>query len=123
MPETIFALPVSVEQIAVVIKQMSPGEQKRLIELVPSLREVASELLVRTPEQIQANISRLRAEVLAATKHQLLSSDEPFLGDLTLAQYHALPEEKKGELWEQWADEDMTKLKEREVAPDALSAG
>lgn len=54
---------------------------------------------------------------------QLLSPDEPFLGNLTLRQYHALPDEEKENLWETWAETDIMKIKEREVQPDAMSAG
>jgi hypothetical protein len=105
MSDSVFALPVSVEQIATVIKQMSPTDQKRLLELVPNLRQIATEsTFVRTEEQTQANIAHLRAEVLAALNHQLLSPDEPFLGDLTLGQYLALPDEEKTKLWDEWAD-------------------
>ena len=44
MAELVFALPVSVEQIAVVIKQLDLADQKRLLELVPTLRQAASQL-------------------------------------------------------------------------------
>jgi hypothetical protein len=101
MSATIFALPVSVEQIAAVIKQMSSEDQKRLLELVPSLKEAAAHPPVRTAAQIGANLERLRTEVLALVNHQPLSPDEPFLGELTLAQYDALPDEEKAQLWEQ----------------------
>ena len=51
MAELVFALPVSVEQIAVVIKQMNWDDQKRLLELVPTLQQAASQPRVRTVEQ------------------------------------------------------------------------
>jgi len=38
MAELVFALPVSVEQIAVVIKQMDLNNQQRLLKLVPALQ-------------------------------------------------------------------------------------
>lgn len=122
MAEIIFALPVSVEQIAVVIKQMNLDDQKRLLELVPTLQQAASQLPVRTEEQTRNNISRLQAEVLTAVDNHPLSSDEPFLGGLTLKQYHALPEEKKSELWDEWGVDNLMELEEQEVAVDALSA-
>ena len=78
MSELVFALPVSVEQIAVVIKQMSRADQERLLALVPSLRQIVAQSSVRTPEQIQANIARLQTEVLAALNNKPLSLDEPF---------------------------------------------
>ncbi len=123
MSELVFALPVSVEQVAVVIKQMSLDDQKRLLELVPSLRQVAHQPSVRTAEQTQENIARLQAQVLAAINNQPLSGEEPFLGDLTLKQYHALPDKEKAKLWDQEAEDNLMELEEQEVAWDALSAG
>lgn len=122
MAEIVFALPVSVEQIAVVIKQMNLEDQKRLLELVPTLQQAASQLSVRTGEQTHNNLSRLQAEVLAAVENHPLSADEPFLGGLTLKQYYALPEEKKAELWDEWGTDNLMELEEQEVAVDALSA-
>ncbi|MCB9078186.1 MAG: hypothetical protein H6631_11375 [Anaerolineaceae bacterium] len=123
MSDLVFALPVSVEQIAAVIKQMDEADQERLLDLVPSLRQIAAQPRVRTAEQTQANIARLQAEVLAALDNQPLSPDDPFLGDLTLGQYHALPDEKKAALWDEWADVDLMALEEQETNPNALSTG
>ena len=123
MSDLVFALPVSVEQITAVIKQMDQADQERLLDLVPSLRQVATQPLVRTAEQTQTNIERLQTEVLAALDNQPLSPDEPFLGDLTLSQYHALPDEEKAELWDEWADVDIMALEEQEAKPNALSTG
>ncbi len=41
MSDSMLALPVSVEQVAVTIRQMSPAERQRLFELAPELREAA----------------------------------------------------------------------------------
>ncbi len=122
MAELVFALPVSVEQIAVVIKQMDLDDQKRLLELVPTLQQAASQPPVRTVEQTHNNISRLQAEVLAVVDNQPLSADEPFLGGLTLKQYHALPEKKKAELWDEWGIDNLMEIEEQEVAVDTLPA-
>lgn len=67
-------------------------------------------------------MARLQAEVLAAMEKPL-SPDEPFLGNLTLDQYHALPDDEKARLWDEWANLDLTDLEEREVALGALPAG
>jgi hypothetical protein len=121
MAELVFALPVSVEQIAIVIRQMNLDDQKRLLELVPTLQQVASQKRVRTEEQTRNNISRLQAEVLATIDNQPLSGDEPFLGNLTLKQYHALSERKKAQLWDELSIDNLMELEEQEVATDALS--
>ena len=121
MAELVIALPVSVELIAVVIRHMNPDDQKRLVELVPTLQQAASQPPVRTVEQTRNNISRLQAEVLATIDNQPLSADEPFLGSLTLKQYHALPEQKKAKLWDEWGVDNLMEIEEQEVAIATLS--
>ena len=122
MSETVVALPVSVEQIASAIRQMDQEDRERLFDLVPDLRQVAHQPSARPHGQAQASAARLQAEVLAALGEPL-APDEPFLGNLTLDQYHALPDEEKAHLWDKWADLDLMDLEEQEVAPDALPAG
>ncbi len=39
--EARFALPVSIEQVAVVIKQMSRSDRERLLDLIPELRQMS----------------------------------------------------------------------------------
>ncbi len=123
MIESILALPVSVEQVAVAIKQMSQADQLHLLDLVPRLRQLASQLSSRRAEEAQVTVSQLRKKVLAAVNNHLLLPDEPFFGNLTLRQYHALPDEEKAKLWEQWAETDIMNITEREVSSDAVSAG
>ena len=60
---------------------------------------------------------------MAALDNRPLSPSEPFLGNLTLGQYHALTEDEKQKLWDEWAGADLMELDEREAAPDAQSAG
>ncbi len=122
MAVLVFALHVSVEQKAVVLKRMDLADQKRLLELVPTLWQAASQPSVRSVEQTAKNISRLQAEVLAAVNNQPLAADEPFLGGLTLKQYHALPDKKKAELWDEGGVDNLMELEEQEVAIDALPA-
>lgn len=122
MAESVFALPVSVEQVAAVIKQMSQADQRHLLELVPNLRHLVSQSPGRTKEEAQEGVAHLREKVVTAVNTPLLSPDEPFLGNLTLRQYHALSEEEKMELWDAWAETDIMESKEREVEPDAVSA-
>ena len=123
MSESVLALPVSVEQVAAVINQMSEADQKRLLDLAPNLKGIAAEIPSRTVEQIRTSVAQLQAEVMATLNHQPLSARTPFLGDLTLGEYHALPDEEKARLWDEWADMDVMDLGEQEVRPDALPAG
>ena len=99
MAKSVFALPVSLEQLASAIRQMSPGDRQRLLELVPELREAATRLPPRTLDEMQASAERVRAEVIQALTGQSLSPDEPFVDDLTLGQYLDLPDDERARLW------------------------
>jgi hypothetical protein len=123
MSESTFVLPVSVEQVAVVIKQMGPAERRRLLELVPELRQETTQAPSRMPGEIHAAVERVRAEVMQVLSGQLLSPTEPFLGDLTLGQYMELSDEDRARLWDEWAEIDLEELEELDVRPDAVSAG
>ena len=122
MNKTVFALPVSVEQIAAVIKQMGPDDRQRLLDLVPELREAAAEPVSRTEEEARKVIEELRQEVLEALEGKPLSPSEPFLGDLTLEQYLELSDEERTRLWEQWAERSIEDFEELDVRSDAMPA-
>jgi len=77
---------------------------------------------VRAVAQTRHNIARLQTEILSAVDNQPLSTAEPFLGGSTLKQYHALPENKKIELWDEWGIDNLMALEEQEVTLDALPA-
>ena len=120
--DTIFPLPVSLEQIGSVIRRMSFEEQRRLLDLTPDLRAAALQISHRTEGQAREAVLRLQQEIQAELRGELLSPEEPFLGNMTLGEYLALPEEEKHILWESWEDTDLMELDEREVSPNALPA-
>ena len=123
MAPSVIALPVSVEQLAAAIRHMSPADQRRLLDLVPELRQAATQLPPETLDEARAAVERVRAEVVQACAGQPLSLDAAFIGEVTLGQYLDLPEEERARLWTAWADVDLDRLEERDVRPDALSAG
>jgi predicted RNase H-like HicB family nuclease len=55
-------LPVSVEQLAIAIHQMSSADRKRLLDLVPELREAVTNL-PRTLKEASAAVEYARAAV------------------------------------------------------------
>lgn len=122
MTTSMFALPISIEQLATVIRHMTPVDRQRLLDLVPELRQEATQVPSRTLDEVQAAIERVREKVTQALAGQLLLPDEPFVGDLTLGQYLELPDEARAHLWEAWADGDLHQLEERDVRPDAVPA-
>ncbi len=46
-----------------------------------------------------------------------------FLGELTLAQYHALSDKDKAEIRDKWVVQDIMQMEEKEVGQDALPFG
>ena len=122
MSTSVFALPISIEQLATVIRRMTPADRQRLLNLVPKLRQEAIQVPPRTPDEAQAAIERVREKVTQALAGQLLAPDEPFVGDLTLGQYLNLPDEARARLWEAWTDGNLHQLEERDVRPDAVPA-
>ena len=123
MSPSVFALPVSVEQLAAAIRQMSPADRQRLLDLVPELHQAARQFPAPVPEEAWAAVERVRTEVTHAFSHQSSSSNERFIGELSLAQYLALPDEERARLWDTWSEIDLDHIEERNVPPDALSAG
>lgn len=128
MTQARLTIPVSVEQIAIAIQQMSLEDQRRRLALVPNLVKIAQELSIQLPGQTQEPVqeldplAELRAQVLAALDNRPLSPNEPFLGGLTIAQYDALTEQEKNELWDHLASIDLMDMEEIEVNVDAVPA-
>ena len=120
---SIFALPVSVEQVAAVIKQMGAADRQRLLTLVPELQRTAKEEPVRTVEEARAAVEQVRTEVLQALGDKPLSPEEPFLDDLTLGAYLELSDDDRARRWEEWAEVDLEELEELDVRADAVPAG
>ena len=42
MSTSVLALPISIEQLATVIRRMTPADRQRLLDLVPELRQEAT---------------------------------------------------------------------------------
>ncbi len=121
MGANIFTLPVSLEQVAVLIKRMNPQDRQRLLAMVPELiiDAIEQEKLLKNADQ---TVEQLRQELLEELGGQLLSPDEPFLGGFTLGQYLELSEVERAKLWEEWGDIELEESTELEVRPDALPA-
>ena len=120
MTSSVIALPVSVEQMALAIRQMNFTDRKRLIELVPELRREITGILPRTLEQASASVEQLRVEVQQAFPSANSSPDEPFFGGLTVGQYLDLPDNQRAQLWDDWAEVDLEAMEERGGLNDAM---
>jgi len=115
-------LPVTVEQIAVAVRQMTRADQQHLLDLAPDLRRLARQAPVRTVAEASDNVTAFRGKVLATLGGQWLSPDEPLVAGLTLGQYNALSDDEKANLWDRLAQVNLMELDEIEVGPDALLA-
>jgi hypothetical protein len=118
MAESIFALPVSLEQIVALIKRMSPFERQQLLKFVPELRQEAMQTQT-TREDAHESVEQLRRELLEELGGELLSSDEPFLDGLTLGQYLDLPDAERAKLWDKWGELDVEELEELEAPAES----
>ncbi len=120
MAQVVFSLLVSVEQIAAVIKQMSPVERQRLLELVPEIHHQLVGGKLRSMAAMGANVERLRGEVKRILGEAIVTDDMPFLGGLTLRQYFDLSENERTRLWEAEAEVEWDEASECEVNPETL---
>jgi hypothetical protein len=118
MARSVLVLPISIEQLAAVIRQMNAADRQRLLTLAPELLQDALQLPPHTPGSAQEAVERLRTEVLQALQSQRLSPDEPFVEGLTLGAYLALPDAERARLWAAWTEVDLDHLEEKDVRAD-----
>ncbi len=121
MGTNVFTLPVSLEQVAALIKRMRPQDRQQLLTMVPELEADAIQRK-KLLDDARQTVEQLRQELLEDFGGQPLSPDEPFLGGLTLGQYLDLPEAERAKLWDEWGAIDLEELEELEVHPDAVPA-
>ena len=121
MQANIFTLPVSLEQVAAMIKRMHPRDRQQLLAMVPELvtDAIKQKKLLDDAEQ---TVAQLKRELLAELDKQPLSLDEPFLDGFTVGQYLELSEAEREKLWDEWSEVALEDIEEVEVHPDALLA-
>jgi len=116
-------MPVAIEQIAAVLRKISREERRRLLDLVPELRDELREQPGRTVSQAQESAEAMRQALIHDLGKEFLSNEAAFLGDLTLGEYLALPDEERALLWKRWAETPALPWTEIDVRTDALPAG
>lgn len=122
MGNSLLSMPVTVEQIAVVVRRLSDDDRRRLLQLVPGLgKSVDREPSIDDPHT-RSVLADLKHEILAGKSGSLLAPDEPFLDDLTLDEYLALPEIERARLWDSWSDDQVEAWGEVDAKPDAIPA-
>ena len=123
MSSAIVPMPVTIEQVAAVVRNMSRAERQRLLELVPDLFEQSNR-----PRSAQAlaeadgAVDQLRHELLAALNSRPLAQDDPFLDDMTVGEYLELSDAARAELWDRLTINKAVSWQEVDVHDDALPA-
>ena len=116
-----FTLPVSLEQVAALIKRMHSQDRQKLLAMVPELALDAIKHKDLLDDAVQI-VEKFKQELIEEFGDQTLSPDEPFLGGLTLGQYFELAEVERAKLWDQFSTITISDQEEIEVNSDALSA-
>ena len=121
MKANAFTLPVSLEQVAALIKRLHPQDQQRLLAMVP---ELAAEAIKqkRLLDEAAQTVEQLKQDLFTEHGGQPLSSDEPFLDGFTLGQYLELSDAERAKLWDEWSEVAIEDIEEVEVRLDALPA-
>ena len=114
-------LPVSLEQVALLIKRMPSEQRQKLIALVPELM-IDAQLHKENLDDVNQIVEDLKVELLEVAGEQALLSDETFLGNFTLEEYLKLTEEERNNLWDQWSMMNINDLEEMKVHSDAIPA-
>jgi hypothetical protein len=122
MSSAIVPMPVTIEQVAAVVRNMSRAERQRLLELVPDLRETPESPLSQMLPQDPSIVDKLRQELLAAFGGRPLRPEEPLLDNLTLGDYLDLPDNERARLWDRWTNSMTVSWEEVDVS-NALPAG
>lgn len=121
MQANIFTLPVSLEQVAALIKRMRPQDRQQLLAMVPELTTDVLQQKQLLDDAAQA-VDQLKQELLVELDGQPLSLDEPFLDGFTFGQYLELSEAEREKLWDEWSKVALEEIEEIEVHPNALLA-
>jgi len=116
-------LSVPVEQVARLIRRFDRRQKARLLQLVPELRDIRPEEAAILPGQ-EALLAYFGRKLEALPERRPMQDNDPFLGELTVAEFFALPEEEQARLWNQAHTEAEHDLgsHEQPVRSDALPA-
>ena len=112
---TINASTRHVQQVAELVRRLTPDEIQELLQLVPELQ--AASTIVEPQDEliewVQQQMSRHSSET-----HPMQAEDN-FLGDMTVADYFAQPEVERERIWANLYAAAIESAPEREVRPDA----
>lgn len=126
MAETVTQERLSVEQVANIIRQMSPQEKEKLLRLVPDLQKVEPREEKPTParwDEAELREYFLKRMEELGGESRPMQDDDPFLGGLTVREYLELSDEEDKAMWDRLyaeAEKEIGEYEEFEVKPDAV---
>ena len=104
-----------VKQVAELVRHLTPEEMRELLRLVPKLQIEA--FAVSSPDDdvlwAREQLAQYNAEA------RPMAADDLFLDDRTVAEYFALPEAEREQIWTDLYATAIESAPEREVKPDA----
>lgn len=104
-----------VQQVAELVKRLTADEIEELLRLVPELQaaSIVAEPHDELVEWAQQLMNRQSGEA------RPMRAEDYFLGDLTIADYFARPEEEREKIWADLYATAIASAPEREAKPDA----
>jgi hypothetical protein len=112
-----------IDRVAMLVRQMSPAQRERLLDLAPDLRRDVLNRARKQADLADYFEDRMR-EVLSERFMQSPPPEEEFLGPYTLDEFCALPEDEQVRLWDQAHAQAWEELSDIEypTRSDAVSA-
>jgi hypothetical protein len=99
----VIPIPTHLDELAKVLRQLTPQEMMRLVELVPQLKQTQIVL-----EEQQEARDYFRQQALKLTDGKLPTPDDEFIEGVSYSQYLALSEAEQDAIWERIFAEDET---------------
>lgn len=110
-----------VQQLARLIRRLSREEKAQLLKLVPDLQTIGADEAKITEEQTEL-MAYFERKLEALPERRPIQENDPFVADLTVDEFFALPEKEQARIWSDVHEETEQKLGNREhpVQVDAV---
>ncbi len=109
-----------VQQAAQLIQQLTPQEIGQLVEMVPSLQRPASKKRLRygiVSDEMRQHV--LREVAALGEGYRPMQADDPFVGDMSVAEFFSLSDEEQEQLWAELHLLDIDDFEEHDVQREA----
>lgn len=93
-------LAILVEQVARLVHRFDRRQKAHLLRLVPELQTIRPEEADISVEQ-EKLLAHFDRKLDALPERRPLRDDDPFVGELTVAEFFALPEGEQAQVWNQ----------------------